>query len=99
MAQVIRRDDADHLVARRLQYLLDFWRTVPEFAAEWPEWDDYSQTDFIVEWPLMREAYSRVARAASKGTLDASQLRDWAELQRLMAMYTPTVEEMLGHPV
>lgn len=67
MAQVSARDDRDRFVGRRLEYLLDFWRTFREFTAEWPDWDEYSQQDFVIEWPLMREAYNFIERTAQKG--------------------------------
>jgi hypothetical protein len=98
MAQVIheheRKPDIDHTLDR----LLAFWRTVPEQAAEWREWDEFSQLDFIVEWPIMRGALWRVSEAAKVGTLDSRQQRKWAELSRLVQMHRAAVEEMLGEP-
>ena len=43
MAQVVRPPRLAEFVAHDLENLLGFWRTVPEQAAEWPEWDEFYQ--------------------------------------------------------
>src|SRR5688572_32968629 len=99
MAQVIRGHRPGPVINHNLQRLLAFWRTVPEQAAEWPEWDEYSRVDFVIEWPIMRETLIRVTRAAAAGLLDERQQCQWQELQQLIEAYRDTVEQMLGEPI
>jgi hypothetical protein len=99
MAQVIRGHRPGPVINHNLQRLLAFWRTVPEQAAEWPEWDEYSRVDFVIEWPIMRETLIRVARAADAGMLNEQQQRDWQELQQLVETHRATVEWMLDGPI
>jgi hypothetical protein len=99
MAQVIHEPDPSRFVDHDLERLLAFWRTVPEFAAEWPEWDDYSREDFRIEWTIDREMLHRVITAAKAGILDERQRRDWQELQQLIETHCATVEWMLEGPI
>ena len=95
MAQVVHEPDSRRFVDHDLDRLLGFWRTVPEQAEEWPEWDDYSREDFRIEWPIERERLTRVTKAAKTGILDERQQRDWQELQQLIETHRATVEWML----
>jgi hypothetical protein len=97
--QVVSKPDPSRFINHDLDRLLGFWRTVPEQAAEWPEWDDYSREDFRIEWTIEREALSRLKRAAEAGLLDARQQRDWQELQQLIETHRATVEWMLEGPI
>jgi hypothetical protein len=99
MAQVIRPPRLKQLIKNDLKNLLAFWRTVPELAAEWPEWDDYSRLDFRVEWSIDRERLWRARDAAAAGLLDEQQQRDWQELQQLVETHRATVEWMLEGPI
>ena len=99
MAQVARMAKLEQFVEKDLANLLAFWRTVPEQAAEWPEWDHNSRVDFVIEWPIEREALARVRRAAKAGLLDERQQRDWQELQQLIETHRATVEWMLEGPI
>ena len=99
MAQVARVPKLEQFVGKDLENLLAFWRTVPEQAAEWPEWDHNSRVDFIIEWPIERAALSRLKQAAKAGLLDARQQRDWQELQQLIDAHRATVEWMLEGPI
>ena len=99
MAQVIRPPRLKQFVENDLKNLLAFWRDVPELAAEWPEWDDYSRLDFIIEWPIDRERLCRVQDAAAAGLLDERQQQDWQELQQLIETHRATVEWMLEGPI
>ena len=56
-------------IEKDLKNLLGFWRAVPEFAAEWPEWDDDSREDFRIEWTIDR----REAASCNNGEGRASQ--------------------------
>lgn len=99
MAQVAPEHRPAWLVDKDLTNLLGFWRTVPVFAAEWPEWDEDSQLDFIHEWPIERETLQRVVDVAAAGVLNERQQRDWHELQGLIETHRATVEQMLGEPI
>ena len=99
MAQVVFDTDPGRFVDHDLDRLLRFWRTVPEQADEWPEWDEYSRVDFAIEWPIERERLTRVTQAAQAGILDERQQRDWHELQQLIATHRATVESMLKGPI
>ena len=99
MAQVAPKHRPDWLVDKDLRNLLGFWRTVPEFAAEWPEWDDGSRLDFIHEWPIERETLQRVVDASAAGLLNERQRCEWQELTRLIETHRETVEKMLGEPI
>lgn len=52
MAPVVCASRPERRVDHDVERLLAFWRTVPEFAAEWPEWDDCSREDFRIEWTV-----------------------------------------------
>jgi hypothetical protein len=99
MAQVAWKYEPDRFIAHDIDRLLAFWRTVPEQAAEWPEWDEESRFDFWVEWPIDRERLSRVRDAAAAGLLDERQQQDWQELQQLIETHRATVEWMLEGPI
>ena len=99
MAQVARVPKLEQFIENDLKNLLAFGRTVPEQAAEWPEWDHNSRIDFIIEWPIDRERLGRVSEAAKAGLLDERQERDWQELQRLIETHRATVEWMLDGPI
>lgn len=99
MAQVVRVPKLEQFVKKDLEDLLAFWRTVPELADEWPEWDDYSREDFRIEWTIDRERLHRVRTAAKAGMLNERQQRDWQELQRLIETHRATVEWMLEGPI
>jgi hypothetical protein len=99
MAQVAREHRSARLINKDLENLLAFWRTVPEQAAEWPEWDHDSRLDFIIEWPIERETLLRVKAAAKAGVLDERQQQDWQELQQLIETHRATVEWMLEGPI
>ena len=99
MAQVVRGVDLIRFVEHDLDRLLRHWRSVPELAAEWPEWDEFSRVDFIIEWPIEREALIRVKQAAKDGLLNERQQRDWQELQALIETHRATMEWMLEGPI
>jgi len=99
MAQVVRMPKLEKFVTKDLENLLAFWRTVPEMAAEWPEWDEMSRSDFVIQWPIERAALSRLKKAAKAGMLDERQQRDWQELQQLIETHRATVEQMLEGPI
>jgi hypothetical protein len=99
VAQVIRVPQPSEFVDHDLDRLLGFWRTVPEQAAEWPEWDHDSRLDFILEWPIERGALRRMEKAAEAGLLDERQQQDWQELQQLIETHRATVEWMLEGPI
>jgi len=99
MAQVAPEHRPARLVDKDLKNLLGFWRTVPEFATEWPEWDEDSRLDFIHEWPIERETLQRGADMAAAGLLNERQQCEWLELTRLIEIHRDTVEQMLGEPI
>lgn len=99
MAQVIRVATLDQLVAKDLENLLGFWHGVPELAEEWPEWDDLSRSDVVIQYPILRGARSRVMKAAKAGLLDEGQRRKYEELLRLIEEHRATVEWMLDGPI
>jgi hypothetical protein len=99
MAQVVWVPKLERIVEKDLENLLAFWRTVPEQAADWPEWEHNSRIDFIVEWPIEREALARLKQAVKVGMLDERQQRDWQELQQLIETHRATVEWMLEGPI
>jgi hypothetical protein len=99
MAQVAWRYEPERFLDHDLDRLLAFWRTVPEQAEEWPEWDDYSKEDFRIEWTIDRERLIRVKDAVAAGLLDERQQRDWQELQQLIETHRATVESMLEGPI
>jgi hypothetical protein len=99
MAQVSRPPRLKQFVEKDLENQLALWRSVPEQAAEWPEWDEFSRDDFRLEWPIERESMTRLRTAAAIGLLDERQQRDWQELQQLIETHRATVEWMLDGPI
>ena len=51
MAQVSRPPRLKQFVEKDLENQLALWRSVPEQAAEWPEWDEFSRDDFRPNGP------------------------------------------------
>ena len=99
MAQVVRMPKLERFVEKDLENLLAFWRTVPEQAAEWHDWDEMSRSDLVIQWSIEREALSRLKKAATAGILSEGQQRDWQELQQLVETHRATVEWMLDGPI
>ena len=99
MAQVVWMRPPKRHVQKDLEYLLRFWRGVPELAEEWPEWDEHSRLNIIHDWPIKRGALSRLKKAAKAGVLDERQQPDWQELLQLIEAHRDTVEQMLGEPI
>ena len=99
MAQVAHVSRPERRVNHDIGRLLAFWRTVPEFDAEWPEWDEDSRENFRIEWTIDRERLERVSTAANDGILNERQQRDWQELQQLVETHRATVESMLEGPI
>ena len=99
MAQVAWRYEPERFVSRDLDRLLALWRSIPEQATEWPEWDDYSRSDFRIEWPIERERLCRVREAANADMLVNDQRDKYEELLRLIEEHRATVEWMLDGPI
>ena len=99
MAQVAHVPWPEWRVDHDIDRLLAFWRTVPDFAAEWPGWDEDSRENFRIEWTIDRERLDRVSTAATTRILNGRQQRDWQELQQLIETHRATVEWMLEGPI
>src|SRR5437773_949402 len=95
MAEVMPLPRLKKFIEKDLQNQLALWRSVPEQAAEWPEWDHNSRIDFIIQWPIERESMTRLRTAAAAGLLDERQQQDWQELQQLIETHRATMEWML----
>lgn len=95
MAEVMPLPQLKQRVEKDLENQLALWRSVPEMADEWPEWDEYSRDDFRLQWPIERESMTRLRTAAAAGLLGERQQRDWVELQQLVETHRSVMEWML----
>ncbi|MCC7107069.1 MAG: hypothetical protein IT307_18210 [Chloroflexi bacterium] len=69
---------------------------MPELAAEWDDWDENSQLDFIFDWPISRERLTRVRRLAEAGKLTPEQQTRFEYVLRLVAEHGPTLERLIA---
>lgn len=57
-----------------LNYLFNFWNSVPKIAVEFKSYDEASQEDFFVDtYPLARDAYSCLTELRSEFTSEQEQ--------------------------
>ena len=93
MARVSRELDIDY----HLNYQLDAWAGIPEYAESWREMDAIEREVFHLEWVGITESRLRELECwADQGLLSPVQYARFTELQRLVQRHRPTVTWMLA---
>jgi hypothetical protein len=101
MAQVSQTPAAQDLLESKIDRYLDYelgaWRSVPEYAARWPEMDAVDREAFHLHWKGVTEAYlCELQLWADEGRLGPAQLAEYRRLQALIAQHRPTLEALLA---
>lgn len=79
-----------------LDYEFDQWCSVPELAAEWKEWDAFSQTTLVVNWGVVTDRLASLRGWAADGQMTPAQRQRFEELERVVAQHEPTVKRLFG---
>ncbi len=95
MARVARILTAKERIDPYLDYLFAEWGAVPEVAAEWNEWEDHEQLDFVVEWPIKEDRLHQLQQWAREGLFTPDQQARYERLLALIAQHRPTLEQLL----
>ena len=101
MAQISQTTAAQNLLQGKIDQYLDYevgvWRSVPEYAARWPEMDAVDREAFHLHWKGVTEAYlCELERWAGEGRLGPGQLAEYRRLRALIARHRPTLEALLA---
>ncbi len=96
MAQVTATSRIQGAIDDYLDYFTAEWRGVPALAAEWPDWDEDEQLDFILEWPIREDRLEQLRSWAGEGLLMPAQRERYAALLQLVARHRPTIEELFA---
>ncbi|HLH23968.1 MAG TPA: hypothetical protein VK066_15705 [Chloroflexota bacterium] len=95
MAQVAKDSEVREWIDDYLDYLFAEWEAIPEVAAEWDEWQDHEQLDFVVEWPIREDRLRELQQWAEQGLLAPQQQARYERLLALVARQRPTLEKLL----
>jgi len=69
---------------------------LPEIAAEWHEWSDLAQLNFVVEWPIKEERLAQLREWVRQDELTPPQLDRYRQLLDLMDRYRPILDRLLA---
>ena len=95
MAQVTLPAATRARIDNYLDYLLGQWRRIPEIAAEWDQWEDYEQFDFVIEWPIREDRLLQLRGWDDEGLLTPEQRARFADLLALIDRHRPTLDRLL----
>lgn len=95
MPEVVRKADVYEWVEDYLTYLFAEFEDLPEVAAEWDEWDDYAQLDFVIEWPIRMDRLHQLRQWSEQELLTPEQRRRYDELLHLVEANRPLLEKLL----
>ena len=96
MAQVANAAELRARIDHYLDYLQREWGGVPELAAEWDTWDEDSQLDFVLEWPIREDGLHQLHAWAEQGMLSPGQRTRYDALLSLVAQHRPMLETLLA---
>jgi len=96
MARVAQEAPLRQRIEHFLAYAFDEWADVPQYAAEFPSWDDIQQLDFVHEWAIRESALEILADYARRDVLTPEQRARYDHLLQLVAQYRPTIERLLA---
>ncbi len=96
MTQAARGAQVGAWIDDYLSYLLTEWNDVPTVAAEWDEWADHEQLDFVVEWPIREDRLYQLQQWAEQDLLTPEQRSRYAELLKLVEQHRPALERLLA---
>ena len=78
-----------------LAYLVREWQSIPELAAEWDEWENHEQFDFVIEWPIREDRLHMLRTWAEQGKMTPAQCARYEELLKLVDEHRPTLTRLL----
>ncbi len=95
MAQVVQDPELRDRIEHYLDYLLREWRSIPEIAAEWDEWEELERLDFVLEWPIREDRMHQLRNWSAQGLLTPSQCARYDEVLKLEVHHRPALEQLL----
>lgn len=95
MATVAQQPELMTRIEHALDYLLSEWSAIPEVAAEWDDWDEYSRLDFVLEWPIREDQRHLLQGWRAHKLLNANQLERLLHLEELIDRNRPVLERLL----
>ena len=96
MAPLTPPANVDKWIDDYLTYLIREWEGIPDLAAEWDEWEDYDQFDFVIEWPIREDRLSQLEQWFELGLFTLEQCALYEELLRLIAQHRATLEYLIS---
>jgi hypothetical protein len=96
MAQVAQTPELRARIDGFLDYALDEWESVPEYAAEFPSWDESQQLAFVHEWGIRESALESLSAYAARGALIPEQSARFSRLLHLVAEHHATMTRLLA---
>lgn len=95
MAEVVQDTERQARIDGYLDYLIGEWASIPEIAAEWQEWENHEQLEFVVGWPLREDKLHQVQQWADQKLLTPDQRAHYSALMTLVAEYRTLLKELL----
>lgn len=96
MADVMAGPPTPDWVDDYLTYLFREWAAMPQFAAEWAEWDEDDRFVYAEGWGVPPDRLLTLRRWAAQGHLSPEQKQRYEELERLVDKHLHLLAEMLG---
>ena len=96
MAQVVQDDKLRARIEHYLDYLIREWEDVPHLAAEWLEWDEHDQLDFVIEWPIREDRLHQLQHWTEQGLLTPEQYARYEDLLTLVEQHRPMLDRLLA---
>ncbi|HEX5505658.1 MAG TPA: hypothetical protein VFW96_23775 [Thermomicrobiales bacterium] len=90
------RAEVQDAITDYLDYLLQTWQGVPDTAAEWSEWDEYSRFVFAFDWDVPEDRLGQLKRWAAQGLFTPAQRARYDELLRLVERNRPILNALLA---
>ena len=95
MAQVAQDPQLRERIESYLSYLTEEREALPEIAAEWDEWEDLDQLDFVLEWPIREGRLRQLQQWAAQGVLTPTQRMGYEALLQLVTEHRFLLERLL----
>ncbi len=96
MAQVIHTPTTRQRIDASLAFSLNEWRSVPELADEWAEWEVVDRLTFRYEWSIREDHLDQLAQWRAWGLFTEEQRAQYAELLDLVARHRPILDALFA---
>lgn len=77
-----------------LEYNLQAWKALPAIEAEIDTWDIDDQVDYVIEWGLREEEFSRLKEYATSGVMTEKQRKLYEQLEKVVSENRPILERL-----